>query len=77
MYFEDKIVKILGKNVKFTGKELALLTLLNKNMTPQQIAESAEVSVVTVYSQLRYAIAKLNVKSYDKAAKKAERLGLI
>lgn len=67
----------MKKMTGLSSREVAVLRLVYDGMTPAQIAESGDVSIQTVYNQLRYALLKLGVKSYDKAAIKAKRLNLI
>ncbi len=77
MFFESKTIKIDRRKVTFTGRDQALLILLSQGETPHTIAESAEVSVSTVYNQLHSLLAKLRIRSYEKAVRKARRIGLL
>jgi DNA-binding CsgD family transcriptional regulator len=77
MFFPETTIKIENRKTTFVGRELALLHLLGTGSTPKSIAEGADVPVQTVYSQLRSVLIKLRVRSYEKAVKKAKRLGLL
>lgn len=75
---EPKKIKVDNRRwVTFTGRELSLLTLLSQGTAPRTIAEDAEVSLSTVYNQLHSLLAKLRIRSYEKAVKKGRRLGLV
>lgn len=70
-------VKLNMKTISLSGRERALLQLLSEGRTPQSIAQVAGVANSTVYNQLHSALTKLQVRSYEKGVKKAERLGLL
>lgn len=77
MSVKPTTIKINHRDVAFSGRELALLALLSQGETPRTIAESIGVSVSTIYNQLHTLLAKLRIRSYEKAIKKARRLGLL
>ena len=62
---------------ELTDRERTILKLIADGYRPAEIADDAGVAESTVRGQLRFAVAKMGVKTAERAAIKAKRLGLL